>query len=72
MQVRQMTIAPAALSISDAAQYLGIGRTKLYEYINAGTLPVVRFGKRTLVRRVDLDALLTANQHQTLKPQKDR
>jgi excisionase family DNA binding protein len=67
MQVKQMTIAPAAFSISDAAQYLGIGRTKLYEYINAGVLPVVHFGKRTLIRRVDLDALLTANQHHTLQ-----
>lgn len=67
-----MHLAPAAFSISDAARYLGIGRTKLYEYIKAGALPAVHFGNRTLIRRVDLDALLIANQHHNLKRQEDR
>jgi len=67
-----MTNCPAAFSISDAAHYLGIGRTKLYEFINTGALPVVHFGKRTLIRRVDLDALLSANQHHIPKRQETR
>ena len=59
-----MDITPAAFSINDAARYIGIGRTKLYELINNGELPVVNFGSRTLVRRVDLEALLIANKRE--------
>jgi excisionase family DNA binding protein len=47
-----------AYSIKDAAVALGIGRTKLYELINAGELSVVKLGSRTLIRRADLEALL--------------
>ena len=56
-----MDMVPAAFSIPDAAKYIGLGRTKLYELINNGQLPAIHFGKRTLVRRADLEALLIAN-----------
>lgn len=41
---------PINLSIVDAAQVLGIGRSKLYELINARQLETVKLGTRTLVR----------------------
>ena len=41
---------PFCLSINDTAQALGIGRTKIYELINAGRLETVKIGRRTLVR----------------------
>ena len=40
---------PILVSISEAHKALGIGRTKLYEEINAGRIRVVRFGKRSLI-----------------------
>jgi excisionase family DNA binding protein len=45
-------------SINEAAAALGVGRTKLYEMINAGELSAVKLGRRTLLRCADVDALL--------------
>ena len=45
-------------SINEAAKAAKIGRTKLYELINDGELPLVKIGSRSLIRRVDLEALL--------------
>lgn len=49
---------PAAFDGDDAAKYLGIGRTKLLEYRNAGDLKTVMVGGRPKYLRKDLDRLL--------------
>jgi excisionase family DNA binding protein len=54
-------IAPAALSVVNAARYLGISRASIYLLIKAGHLPIAKIGHRTLLRRVDLDTFLTRN-----------
>jgi len=46
-------------TIKDATAAYSIGRTKLYELIGAGELNVIKIGKRTLLRRSDLEALLS-------------
>ena len=53
-----MTTEPAALSIPDAVKYSGLSRTRLYELIQARELPSAKIGRRRIVRRVDLDALI--------------
>lgn len=47
-------LSPVLLSIPDAAKYLGVSRASLYRL----GLPLVKLGRRTLVRRSDLDALV--------------
>lgn len=47
-----------AMGINDAAKAIGIGRTTLYKLIAGGRLPVRRFGRRVLVLRSDVEALL--------------
>ncbi len=47
---------PINLSIIDAARTLGIGRSKLYDLINAGHLETVKLGTRTLVRVASIKA----------------
>lgn len=47
---------PINLSIIDAARALGVGRSKLYELINAGQLDTVKLGTRTLVRVTSIRA----------------
>lgn len=38
-------------SVDEAAELLRIGRTRLYELLNAGELPAKKVGKRTFVPR---------------------
>lgn len=45
-------------SINEAVEASGIGRTTIYKLIEAGELTPVKIGKRTLIRRCDLEALL--------------
>ena len=53
-----MLSTPAALSISAAARYLSVSRSGLYRLINSGALTPAKVGGRTLIRRVDADAML--------------
>ena len=48
-----------ALSIPEAMEISGIGRTLIYAEINAGRLIARKVQKRTLILRSDLDAWLT-------------
>jgi excisionase family DNA binding protein len=44
-----------AYTIDEVLELVGIGRTKLYEVIGTGELPVKKLGNRTLVLASDLD-----------------
>jgi len=50
-------LEPALVSINDAAAYLGLGRTRVYELIAAHEIEACRIGSRTLVRVTSLKAL---------------
>jgi len=52
------SIPPVLLSIGEAAQLLGIGRSTLYRLFTDRNLTGVKIGARTLIRRSDLEALL--------------
>lgn len=47
------------VSVGYAAAALGIGRTTLYNAIQRGEVPVLRIGRRVVVRRSTLDRLLS-------------
>ena len=47
-----------AYRIPEAVQVTGIGRSKLYELIQQGTLRATKVGGRTLIARTELEALL--------------
>ena len=49
-----MTDAPLAVSIAEATALAAVGRTKLYEAIADGSLPVRKLGRRTLIIVADL------------------
>jgi excisionase family DNA binding protein len=48
----------ATYSVEQAAKILGIGRNTAYEAANSGEIPTIRIGRRVLVPKVWLDALL--------------
>jgi excisionase family DNA binding protein len=41
-------------TISETCRLLSVGRTKLYELIGSGEIPVRKLGKKTLVAAADL------------------
>jgi excisionase family DNA binding protein len=49
-----------ALSLAEVSSVSGLGRTKIYEAIAAGSLKARKCGKRTLVLPDDLRAFLAA------------
>ena len=53
-------VSPLALSLTDAAQALGIGSTKLGQLVASGELPTVSIGRRRLVLAEDLTAYVVA------------
>jgi excisionase family DNA binding protein len=43
-----------ALTVAEAARRIGIGRTKMYEYVTSGQIPSVKIGS---LRRIPAEAL---------------
>jgi excisionase family DNA binding protein len=41
-------------SISETSRLLSVGKTKLYELIGSGEIPVRKLGKKTLIAAADL------------------
>lgn len=54
--------APLAYRINDAADAIGVGRTKLYELIAAGKIPAKKRDGLTFIRAVDLDAYISGGE----------
>lgn len=57
--------APLALGISAAARAAGIGRSTVFEEINAGRLKARKAGRRTLILKDDLAAWLASLPHRS-------
>jgi excisionase family DNA binding protein len=49
-----------SLSVEEAAEATGIGRSKLYEAMRDGLLQARKFGRRTIILRDDLEQFLSA------------
>jgi len=64
--VTQHTISPLAVSVEGAAEAIGISKGEAYNRIRSGELPIVKLGKRTLIRVSDLEAFLAARAGATL------
>jgi len=45
------------VSVEDARKALSIGRTSIYELINAGRLKTVKIGRRTLITTASIRAI---------------
>ena len=51
-----------AIRVQEACRTISIGRTKLYELINAGDLDVVKVGRATLITMSSLQRLIENNE----------
>ncbi len=45
-------------TVTEAATVLGISRTSAYERVRAGDLPALRLGRRIVITRAVVDAML--------------
>jgi excisionase family DNA binding protein len=54
----EMELRPLAHQIPRAVQVSGFSRSRLYEFIKRGELPIVKVGRRTLIADEDLRALI--------------
>ena len=53
METQRLTV-----TVSEAAEFLGISRAFAYELVARGVIPAVRFGRRVVVPRKALETLL--------------
>ena len=45
------------LTPTETAQYLGVGRTYIYDCINKGKIKITRIGRKTLISKADIQAM---------------
>ena len=62
--------AKAFLSIADTCKLIGISRRTVYRMIERGELITGKAGKRTIIRRSDLDKLFKEPANRTPQPEK--
>lgn len=60
--ISAMPQARLAYSVTEAASIIGLGKTTLYGLIGTGRLPSSKIGSRRVIRRCDLEALLTVEE----------
>ena len=54
------------LTIEEAAETTGIGRNTMRKLIDWGKLPVLKVGRKTIIRRDTLESFMTVNQGRNL------
>jgi excisionase family DNA binding protein len=55
------TSTPQLLTVAEIAAILRMNQQTIRNWIDAGSLPAIRIGRRVRVRRADFDALLSAH-----------
>ena len=61
-----MTEIKMGLTIEEAAEWAGIGRNTMRKLVDWGKLPVLKVGRKTIIRRDTLERFMTVNQGRNL------
>ena len=59
------------LTIDESATYSGIGRNTIRRLIDWGKIPVLKVGRKTIIRRDTLEEFLKVNQGRNLMSEAD-
>lgn len=62
-----MTEMKIALSIEEAADYTGIGRNTLRKLVEWNKLPVLKVGRKVLIKKDILELFITVNEGRDLR-----
>ena len=66
-----MTEMKIALSIEEAASYTGIGRNTLRKLVEWGKLPVLKVGRKVLIKSDILEKFMEVNEGKDLRDKND-
>ena len=66
-----MTKTKIALSIEEAADYTGIGRNTLRNLVEWGKLPVLKVGRKVLIKIDILEMFMDVNEGKNLRDNND-
>ena len=66
-----MSVAKIGMTIEEAAEVSGIGRNTMRTLVDWGKLPVLKVGRKTIIRSDTLERFMTVNQGRNLRNQSD-
>ena len=66
-----MSVGKMGLTIGEAAESTGIGRNTMRKLIDWGKLPVLKVGRKTIIRKDALERFMEVNQGRNLLVQND-
>ena len=66
-----MSVGKMGLTIEEAAESTGIGRNTIRKLIDWGKLPVLKVGRKTIIRKDALERFMEVNQGRNLLVQND-
>ena len=66
-----MSIIKMGMTIEEAAEASGIGRNTMRKLVDWGKLPVLKVGRKTIIRSDTLERFMTVNQGRNLRNQSD-
>lgn len=67
----KMNVGKMGLTIEEAAESTGIGRNTMRKLIDWGKLPVLKVGRKTIIRKDALERFMEVNQGRNLLVQND-
>lgn len=66
-----MNVIKMGMTIEEAAEISGIGRNTMRKLVDWGKLPVLKVGRKTIIRSDTLERFMTVNQGRNLRNQSD-
>ena len=66
-----MSVAKMGLTIEEAAKVSGIGRNTMRQLVEWGKLPVLKVGRKTIIRTDTLERFMAVNQGRDLRQQSE-
>ena len=68
---RAISVVKLGMTIDEAAEISGIGRNTMRKLVEWGKLPVLKVGRKTIIRTDTLEQFMSANQGRNLRCQND-
>ena len=70
-RVKVISVVKLGMTIDEATEISGIGRNTMRKLVEWGKLPVLKVGRKTIIRTDTLEQFMSANQGRNLRCQSD-